>query len=68
MKAGVVGAGLMGAEIGLVFALGGHEILLHDRSEEALAAALDRIGTSLAGRGRPGWTVLAEAEAKGRGA
>jgi len=43
VKAGVVGAGLMGAEIALVFALGGHDVLLHDRSEEALAAALDRI-------------------------
>ena len=47
MKAGVVGAGLMGAEIALVFALGGHDVLLHDRSEEALTAALDRIRTIL---------------------
>lgn len=47
MKAGVVGAGLMGAEIALVFALGGHEVLLHDRSEESLAAALDRLGAIL---------------------
>jgi 3-hydroxybutyryl-CoA dehydrogenase len=47
MKAGVVGAGLMGAEIALVFALGGHDVLLHDRSEEALTAALGRIGTIL---------------------
>jgi 3-hydroxybutyryl-CoA dehydrogenase len=47
VKAGVVGAGLMGAEIALVFALGGHDVLLHDRSEEALTAALDRIGTIL---------------------
>lgn len=43
MKVGVVGAGLMGTEIALVFALGGHEVLLHDSSEEALAAALERI-------------------------
>jgi 3-hydroxybutyryl-CoA dehydrogenase len=47
VKAGVVGAGLMGAEIALVFALGGHDVLLHDRSEEALAAALARVGTIL---------------------
>lgn len=47
MKAGVVGAGLMGTEIALVFALGGHDVLLHDRSEEALAAALDRMGAIL---------------------
>ena len=43
MKAGVVGAGLMGTEIALVFALGGHDVVLHDSSEAALAAALDRI-------------------------
>ena len=47
MKAGVVGAGLMGAEIALVFALGGHDVLLHDRSDEALGAALDRIRSIL---------------------
>lgn len=43
MKAGVVGAGLMGAEIALVFALAGHEVVLHDRSEAALSTALDRL-------------------------
>lgn len=43
MKAGVVGAGLMGAEIALVFALAGHEVLLHDRSDEAVAAAIERL-------------------------
>lgn len=43
MKAGVVGAGLMGAEIALVFALAGHEVVLHDRSEAALSAAIDRL-------------------------
>lgn len=43
MTVGVVGAGLMGAEIALVFALGGHEVLLHDRSQEALTAALVRL-------------------------
>jgi 3-hydroxybutyryl-CoA dehydrogenase len=47
VKAGVVGAGLMGAEIALVFALGGHDVQLHDRSGEALAIALDRLGTIL---------------------
>lgn len=47
MKAGVVGAGLMGAEIALVFALGGHDVLLHDRCEDALAAAMDRLGAIL---------------------
>lgn len=43
MRAGVVGAGLMGAEIALVFARAGHDVRLHDRSETALAAALDRL-------------------------
>jgi 3-hydroxybutyryl-CoA dehydrogenase len=43
MKTGVVGAGLMGAEIALVFALAGHDVLLHDRSDEAVAGAIDRL-------------------------
>jgi 3-hydroxybutyryl-CoA dehydrogenase len=42
-KIAVVGAGLMGAEIALVFALGGAEVTLVDRSEEALASALQRL-------------------------
>jgi len=46
-KIGVVGAGLMGAEIALVFALAGHDVLLSDRTEELLAAALDRLGRVL---------------------
>ena len=46
-KIGVVGAGLMGAEIALVFALAGHDVLLSDRSEELLAAALTRLGSVL---------------------
>ncbi len=46
-KIGVVGAGLMGAEIALVFALAGHEVVLSDRSEEILKAALARLGTVL---------------------
>ena len=43
-KMGVVGAGLMGAEIALVFALAGHEVRLSDTGEAALSAALDRLG------------------------
>src|SRR5690242_12047983 len=42
-KIGVVGAGLMGAEIALVFALAGHDVLLADTGEDRLAAALDRL-------------------------
>ena len=46
-KIGVVGAGLMGAEIALVFALAGHEVVLADTGEAALAAALDRLARVL---------------------
>ncbi len=46
-KIGVVGAGLMGAEIALVFALAGHEVVLSDTGEPALAAALERLGRTL---------------------
>jgi len=46
-KIGVVGAGLMGAEIALVFALAGHDVVLSDRSDELLAAALDRLARVL---------------------
>src|SRR5580704_5139630 len=42
-KIGVVGAGLMGAEIALVFALAGHEVLLSDTGEAQLSAALERL-------------------------
>lgn len=47
MKAGVVGAGLMGTEIALVFALAGHDVVLQDRSEEALVSAIDRLRSIL---------------------
>jgi len=46
-KIGVVGAGLMGAEIALVFALAGHQVLLSDRSDDILNAALERLGRVL---------------------
>ena len=42
-KVGVVGAGLMGAEIALVYALGGYDVLLNDRGETELNSALDRL-------------------------
>jgi len=38
-KVGVVGAGLMGSEIALVFALAQKDVLLNDASEDALARA-----------------------------
>lgn len=46
-KVGVVGAGLMGSEIALVFALAGKEVLLNDVSEEQLARAVDNLGKVL---------------------
>lgn len=42
-KIGVVGAGLMGAEIALVYALAGYDVLLSDRGEAELKTALDRL-------------------------
>jgi 3-hydroxybutyryl-CoA dehydrogenase len=54
-KVGVVGAGLMGAEIALVFALAGHEVLLSDTSEAPLAAALERLGRALDRGVQRGW-------------
>lgn len=44
-KIGVVGAGLMGAEIALVFAKAGKSVLLTDQSEERLTRAMDRLRT-----------------------
>jgi 3-hydroxybutyryl-CoA dehydrogenase len=41
-RIGVVGAGLMGSEIALVFALAGHDVVLSDRSEAEVSAALER--------------------------
>jgi 3-hydroxybutyryl-CoA dehydrogenase len=46
-KIGVVGAGLMGAEIALVFALAGHDVLLSDTGEDRLKAALERLARVL---------------------
>ncbi len=42
-KIGVVGAGLMGAEIALVFALAGHDVLLNDRDQTSLDRATARL-------------------------
>jgi 3-hydroxybutyryl-CoA dehydrogenase len=42
-KIGVVGAGLMGAEIALVFALAGHDVLLNDRDRAILDRATARL-------------------------
>jgi 3-hydroxybutyryl-CoA dehydrogenase len=42
-RIGVIGAGLMGAEIALVHALAGHNVILCDRTEEALSRAQQRL-------------------------
>ena len=54
-KVGVVGAGLMGAEIALVFALAGHEVLLSDTGEAQLTAALGRLDRTLDRGVQRGW-------------
>lgn len=46
-KAGVVGAGLMGGEIALVFALAGYDVLLNDRDQESLDRCMARLRTLL---------------------
>jgi 3-hydroxybutyryl-CoA dehydrogenase len=46
-RIGVVGAGLMGAEIALVYALAGHDVVLADTAERALDAALKRLAIIL---------------------
>lgn len=43
-RVGVVGAGLMGSEIALVYALAGHDVRLADQTTEQVRAALDRLG------------------------
>ncbi len=42
-KCGVVGAGLMGAEIAFVYALAGHEVRLADQMPEKVTGALKRL-------------------------
>ena len=54
-KIGVVGAGMMGAEIALTFALAGHEVLLSDKSAEALDSALARLQEILKKGAAKGW-------------
>jgi 3-hydroxybutyryl-CoA dehydrogenase len=44
-KIGVVGAGLMGAEIAFVHALAGHRVIVVDQSEDALARVQERLSS-----------------------
>jgi 3-hydroxybutyryl-CoA dehydrogenase len=46
-KVGVAGAGMMGAEIALCFAVSGFDVLLTDKTVELAVKAKDRLGTIL---------------------
>jgi 3-hydroxybutyryl-CoA dehydrogenase len=66
-KIGVVGAGMMGSEIALVFALGGHDTLLSDRDKAYAEAALARLrGVLEKGVPRGFWSEQQAAEALSR--
>ncbi|HLI12498.1 MAG TPA: 3-hydroxyacyl-CoA dehydrogenase family protein [Alphaproteobacteria bacterium] len=64
-KVGVVGAGMMGAEIALVFAMAGHDVLLADTGSAVVEAALARLAGVLdKGVERRFWTADAAAAAR----
>ena len=46
-RVGVVGAGLMGTEIALVYALAGNDVLLNDRDDASLNRAMERLRSIL---------------------
>lgn len=57
----IIGAGLMGAQIGCEYALGGHEVVLHARDPEAARARADAGLAMLAGHGLRTAQQIAEA-------
>src|SRR6516164_9048417 len=64
-KIGVVGAGMMGSEIALVFALAGHPVILADQDLAHAQAALDRLrGVSERGVQRGFWSEEAAKSAE----
>lgn len=64
-KIGVVGAGMMGSEIALVFALAGHPVILVDQDLARAEAALDRLrGVSERGVQRGFWSAEAAKSAQ----
>jgi 3-hydroxybutyryl-CoA dehydrogenase len=64
-KIGVVGAGMMGSEIALVFALAGHPTLLGDQSRDLTDRAIDRLqGLLDRGVGREFWSTEQAAAAR----
>jgi 3-hydroxybutyryl-CoA dehydrogenase len=62
-KVGVVGAGQMGSGIAHVCALAGCDVLVHDVSEERIAAGLAAIGSNLARQAASGRITDAEKDA-----
>ena len=59
-RIGVVGAGMMGSEIALVFALAGYDVRLSDAAEDRLAIAMSRLAITLEkGAGRGFWPAEA---------
>ena len=64
-KIGVVGAGMMGSEIALVFALAGHPTILSDRERALAERALERLDALLErGVGRNFWSAEAAENAR----
>lgn len=63
MRIGVVGAGLMGAGIAQVSAAAGHEVVLQDMTDEALARGRDGIAASLGKFAEKGKISAEDAEA-----
>lgn len=62
---GVVGAGMMGSEIALVFALGGHPTMISDQSRDAAERAVERLhGVLDRGLPRSFWTEEAAERAR----
>ena len=64
-KIGVVGAGMMGSEIALMFALSGRPTLLSDQSREAAERAIERLhGVLDRGLPRRFWSEEAAGDAR----
>jgi len=64
-KVGVVGAGMMGSEIALMFALAGHPTILSDQKRESAEAAIERLhGVLDRGLGRGFWSPEAAESAR----
>ena len=60
-RIGVIGAGLMGHGIALIFALSGYEVYLNDKTPDKLRAGIDNLHNSVITLQRLG--IVTEAEA-----